>query len=70
MPALLYEAETAAPLPVTEESFLSLTVLTGEGTLVYPQGEMAIRKGESFFLPAGLGDCEIRGKCRVLACHI
>lgn len=68
--ALLYEAETAAPLPVTEESFLSLTVLTGEGTLVYPQGEMAIRKGESFFLPAGLGDCEIRGKCRVLACHI
>ncbi len=43
-------------------SFQNLTVLEGEMELVTAEGEMLqLRKGESVFLPAGLGDYELRG---------
>ncbi|MBC8571387.1 type I phosphomannose isomerase catalytic subunit [Zongyangia hominis] len=66
----LMEVKTQAPLCVDEESFRALTVLDGSGTLRYPGGGMAFQKGDSFFLPAGLGACEIAGKCRVMTCEI
>ena len=51
---------SAADGPVTltaNDTFLHILCLDGEGTI---GGEPAV-KGDSYFLPAGLGQCEIRG---------
>lgn len=66
----LYEIEKHSPFLVDHDSFLTMTVIEGEGTLRYQGGELLAKKGDSFFLPAGLGKCEVLGKCRILTCNI
>jgi mannose-6-phosphate isomerase len=55
---------------VGAESFCSLLVTDGAGTLIYDENgskrEMIILRGESLFIPAGFGKFEIRGNCTIL----
>lgn len=51
---------------VSEESFASILILDGEGT-ISNQGEILnYKKGDSFFLPAGNGKYTIKGTCDAL----
>ena len=55
---------------VSEESFLSILILDGEGTLSNQNEKVPYRKGDSLFLPAGSGDWQIEGKCDALVTTI
>ena len=51
---------------VSEESFASILILDGEGT-ISDQGEVLdFKKGDSFFLSAGSGDYVVEGSCDAL----
>lgn len=51
---------------VTDDSFLSITVLDGEGVLHCRNEKESYRKGDSFLLPAGSGSWQIEGTCDAL----
>ncbi len=51
-------------------SFVSLLVLEGEGVLITEGGEMSLKKGESIFLPAGIGTYSLKGEIQILETRI
>ena len=51
---------------VGPESFLSILILDGEGTISNQGEKVSYRKGDSIFLPAGSGDFTIEGVCDAL----
>ena len=51
---------------VQSDSFLSILILDGDGTLSNQSTTVEYRKGDSFFLPAGSGDWQLEGKCDAL----
>ena len=51
---------------VGEESFASILIMEGEGTISCGGETIPYRKGDSFFMSAGSGEYEIRGECEVL----
>ena len=51
---------------VSPASFQALTVLAGELRLQAAGQELRLVKGESAYLPAGLGLCHLSGKASVL----
>ena len=55
---------------VTQESFVSLLVLEGEGTLKHQGEAYAVKKGQSVFLPAGLGDYALTGRMKLLRTRV
>ncbi|MBQ3125540.1 MAG: class I mannose-6-phosphate isomerase [Clostridia bacterium] len=54
-----------AELSVTDH-FVSLLCLGGESTLTCGGEAYTLRPGQSWFLPAGLGDCRIKGNAELL----
>lgn len=55
---------------VTEDSFLSILVLEGEGTIQNAYNSISYKKGDSLFLPAGSGEYQISGTCEALVTTI
>lgn len=53
-----------------ETSFVSLVALDGNGVLCHKDSVLTFYKGESIFLPAGLGETEILGNVTVLETRI
>ncbi len=53
-------------ITVGDESFVSLLILDGEGTLTSNITELTLNKGESVFLPASLGKVTLGGKFKSL----
>lgn len=51
---------------VSPESFVSLLVLAGEGELRRGDETYAVKKGQSVFLPAGMGAYQLTGRMKVL----
>lgn len=51
---------------VSEESFASVLILDGEGTIANQDEVLNYKKGDSFFLPAGSGSYQIEGVCDAL----
>ena len=51
---------------VTAESFLSVLILEGEGTLTSKGEKVPFKKGDSLLLTADSGDYQIEGKCDAL----
>ena len=54
----------------TQESFVSLLVLGGEGTFVCGDTSFPLTKGESVFIPAGAGSYTVRGAIELLETRI
>ncbi|WP_026692347.1 mannose-6-phosphate isomerase, class I [Peribacillus kribbensis] len=52
-----------------EDQYLLLSVIDGEGTLVYNGENHSLYKGTHFILPAGLGGFEIDGNCQLIVSH-
>ncbi len=55
---------------VTEQSFVSILFLDGEGEISCEGERLKYQKGDSFFLAAGSGAYEIAGKCDALVTAI
>jgi mannose-6-phosphate isomerase len=53
-------------LQVNDESFVSLLVLEGIGQLKSDSTELALKAGDSVFVPANCGEVELKGKIKVL----
>lgn len=51
-------------------SFVSVLCLNGEGILTTSNGILNIKKGDSFFIPAGLGEYSIKGNLEILETEI
>lgn len=49
-----------------EAGFVSLLCLEGEGALLYGEQAMPLRKGQSIFIPAGMGAFKLAGMMEVL----
>ncbi len=49
-----------------ETSFVSLLVLDGEGKITSADGEIALKKGSSIFIPAAKGEYTVSGKLEIL----
>ena len=50
----------------SEESFVSLLVLSGEGELICGEQRLPLKKGGSVFIPAGKGEYTLAGKLEIL----
>ncbi len=48
------------------DSFVSFIVTDGEGKLSYNGGVLELLKGDSVFVPAGLGEMTISGSCEII----
>jgi mannose-6-phosphate isomerase len=57
-------------LCATRDSFVSLLCVEGEGTIKADNNEYAIRKGDSFFVPAGMGEFAIEGELTVIISEV
>ncbi len=55
---------------VTEDSFVSLLIMEGEGALTCGNEKMSLKKGDSVFIPAGFGEYTISGKIQILETEI
>ena len=53
-----------------EKSFVSLLVTDGEGELTCGGEPVVVKKGDSFFLPAGSGSYAVRGICQTLVTRV
>ncbi len=56
-----FELAGNCALRASEESFHSLVVLDGEICIDSPSESMTLKKGDSVFIPAGLGDYRVNG---------
>ena len=53
-----------------EDSFTSLLITDGEGSLACDGETLAVRKGDSLFLPAGSGEWKLAGGASALVCRV
>lgn len=60
------ETDEEMKLLVKEESFQSVLFLEGRGKILWGKDEIEYKKGDCFYLPAGMGECRIQGKCELL----
>lgn len=63
--------DTSAALEADKSSFVNILVLDG-GCVISSEGNDAVelKKGDSVFIPAGLGKFELTGKCSAVMTHI
>ncbi len=64
------DVEERAVIRADETSFVSLVAIDGNGVLSHGDTALTLYKGESIFLPAGLGEAEILGRVSVLATSV
>ena len=64
------EISSKRKISVTEESFVHLLCISGGGKLIYEDEEYEICRGDSYFLPAGLGDLLLEGNMTVILSQI
>lgn len=57
-------------ITVDEKSFAHLLVLEGSFTLCFKGGEMPLKKGDSIFMPAGMGNCCAVGEGSIILTKI
>lgn len=61
-----YDVKTEITLDATKESFNHILVIDGSGEI----DGMPLKKGDSFFVPAGYGNYKISGKCEIIVTNI
>ena len=53
-----------------QQSFTSLLILEGAGSIRCEAEQLEIKKGDSLFLPAGSGPYQVTGDCRILRTRV
>lgn len=59
-----------ADIEVTEESFVAIMVLEGQGRILYEDSEMQFEKGDCIFVPKRNAKMKIEGECSYLSVRI
>ena len=65
-----YDVQGDATVNCDETSFHNLLVIDGEGELTMPENRLPLRKGDSFFIPAGSGDYLLSGSLSCLISRV
>ncbi len=60
------DIQTTVDLTTDGESFRHLLCVGGSGEIITESGKYSISRGESYFIPANLGEYKISGDCRIL----
>ncbi|MGN1127320.1 MAG: type I phosphomannose isomerase catalytic subunit [Candidatus Flemingiibacterium sp.] len=60
-----YEVSGELSLDVTEHSFVSLTFVSGDGEMIFGKDSYKFAKGDTYFLPAGLGEVKLSSESAV-----
>ena len=58
-----YECETKVDIMADEKSFVSITVLDGEGKVIGCENEIEFKSADSVFVPANAGKITVEGEC-------
>lgn len=66
----LYEVEESFKECSDAERFYIFTAVDGEGEIHFNNGSEKIKKGDSIFIPATLGEYEITGKIKLLKSYV
>lgn len=66
----IIEVKTKALFNVNDESFVSILCLEGDTEIVYGKDIMCVQRGDSIFLPAGMGKYEITKPCTLLVTRV
>lgn len=53
-----------------ETSFVSLLVLSGNGTVTSKEDKIVLKKGDSIFIPAGTGEFQVEGELELLVTRV
>jgi mannose-6-phosphate isomerase len=61
-----YDIHDVCDITAGGNSFQSLLFLEGEGDIAYKDGEVPFKRGDTFFIPADMGEYSIHGKTKVL----
>ena len=64
------DVRTAAALHCGGDSFRHLLCVAGEGSVIHGGVRYPLRQGDSYLLPAALGDCAVEGACCVLLSRV
>ena len=54
----------------SSDSFVSVLCVGGEGVVSFEGEEYPISRGDSYFLPAGMGECSLRGDLRLICSEL
>ena len=65
-----YVIDDKITLSTNNESFNSILCLDGCGTITYNSEQFSVVKGDSYFIPAGLGNYEISGNLEIIVSKI
>lgn len=57
-------------VPITNDTFQSVVVTEGEGTLKMDETELSLQKGDSVFVPAQEGAFTVSGNCELILSHV
>ena len=68
--AYRFDIRKSVPLSSDPRSFQHLLFVEGHGVLRHGETEYPYRKGDSFFIPAALGEYSVEGNSRMLLSHI
>lgn len=63
-------ADGSLTLSAGPESFLSLVVMEGSGSVAGPENTVEFRPGDSLFVPAGSGDITVAGPCTLAVTQV
>lgn len=66
----LYDVENSFRESSSKERFYIFTAVEGEGEILSNGEAVKINKGDSFMIPASLGEYEIRGKIKLLKSYV
>lgn len=55
---------------INNESFCTMNVVNGKGTLIYKEETFELKIGDGFILPANLGEYKIQGKLEILKTYL
>ncbi|MBE1445603.1 type I phosphomannose isomerase catalytic subunit [Paenibacillus sp. OAS669] len=64
------KVEQAWALQTTAESFVILIICDGTGTIQWADGELAVKPGECYLIPANLGNYTLTGSMTVLRSYL
>ena len=60
----------AVGITATSDSFLSVLCISGEGKIIHGDNTYAISKGDSYFIPAGMGNFSVSGELTVIVSNV
>lgn len=64
------KVESSLTLVVGPESFLSLVIMEGSGSVAGPENTVEFQMGDSLFVPAGTGEITVTGPCTLAATQV